>query len=44
MLKKVPIVKSLLSYSKINNNVAMQRSAEIAKLLRNIRKDVNFYV
>jgi hypothetical protein len=31
-------VKSLVAYSKINNNLAMSRSAELAKLIKNVRK------
>ena len=38
LLKKVPVVKSLMIYSKVNNNIAMARSSDIARLVRNIRK------
>lgn len=38
MLKKAPVVKNILSYSKLTNNIAMQRSNEMARLVKNIRK------
>ena len=43
MLKKVPVIKSMMAYSKLNNNVAMTRSAEIARLARNISKKYSNY-
>ncbi len=38
LLKKVPVVKSMMAYSKVSNNIAMTRSSELARLVRNIRK------
>lgn len=38
LLKKVPVIKNMMVYSKVNNNIAMSRSAEIARLVKNIRK------
>ena len=37
MLKKIPVVKSIMAYSKMSNNVAMARSNELARLVKNIR-------
>ena len=38
LLKKIPVVKSMMGYSKLSNNVAMTRSNELARLIKNIRK------
>ena len=38
MLKKIPVVKSMMAYSKVSNNVAMTRANELARLVKNIRK------
>ena len=40
LLKKAPVVKSMMTYTKLNNNIAMTRSAELAKLVRNVRKSI----
>lgn len=42
LLKKVPVVKSMMAYSKVSNNIAMTRSSELARLVRNIRKYLLF--
>jgi hypothetical protein len=36
LLKSVPVVKSMMAYSKVSNTVAMTRSSELARLVRNI--------
>jgi hypothetical protein len=38
LLKKIPVVKSMMAYSRMSNNIAMTRSNELARLVRNIRK------
>ena len=36
LLKSVPVVKSMMAYSKVSNNIAMTRSSELARLVRNV--------